>query len=88
MSSITFSRPPAADCRGGKAGDACTTNRKMGESTEGLGALAKRRLNTPQKENIPQSADVGDSEDIVVETERREYRSYWLACKILQDSSC
>ena len=55
------------DCRGGKAGDACTTNRKKGERTEGLGALTKRRLNTPQKENIPQSADVEDSEDIVVE---------------------
>ena len=67
MTSITFRRPPAADCRGGKAGDACTTNRKKGERTEGLGALAKRRLNSLQKENSPQSADVGDSEDIVVE---------------------
>jgi len=42
-------------------------NRKKGERTEGLGALAKRRLNSLQKENSPQSADVGDSEDIVVE---------------------
>ena len=38
-------------------------------STVGRGALTKRllKLNTPQKENSPQLAEIGDSDDIVVE---------------------
>ena len=37
--------PPAADCRGGNAGDTCTMNCRMGMRTDRGGAFANRPLN-------------------------------------------
>jgi len=63
---MTFTRPPAADCRGGKAGDACSTNRRTGSRTEGRDAFTKRRFSVLQNDTSPQPDGVGDSEGIVV----------------------
>jgi len=63
---MTLSRPLAADCKGGNAEDARSTNCSTGIRTEGRGALTKRLLNALQNENSPQPEDIGDSEDIRV----------------------
>ena len=59
-------RPPAADCRGGKAGAACSTKCRTGNRVEGRDALIKTFLNDLKNENSPQPDGVGDSEGIVV----------------------
>jgi len=70
--SMTLRRPPTADCRGGKAGDACSTICRIGMRTkvEGRYDLVNRPLNAPQNESSPQLVGTGDSEGIVVERVR------------------
>jgi hypothetical protein len=59
---MTFTRPPAADCRGGKAVEACSTKRRTGSTTEGRDAFTKRPFSVLQNESSPQPDGVGDSE--------------------------
>jgi len=79
---MTLTRLPAADCRGGKAGAACSTKRRTGNRTEGRDALINMFLNDLQTEDSPQPDGVGGSEGIVVGVcEVGELTEHQLACK-------
>jgi len=66
--SMTSTRPPTVDCRGGKADNACSTicRTRIETKAEGRYALVNRPLNAPQSGNNPQFVGTGDLEGIVM----------------------
>jgi len=69
---MTLSSPPVADCRWGKAGDACCTSRRTAMIFEGRGAMV-RRLNASRNENP--RPEVIEDDMIVKQDETMEHRS-------------